>query len=178
MVVALLDRGVIKSLGIQSSLPHLHSVDEPQTIAVDIATVCEALKTNSSLEGLGIDIPHSPADVELLEDVLKDYNSSLEGASFSPLFPRCEAVWEKVEYYTELNRTGRQKLRGAIVSTHQLIRVLSEAPAVLEWDNDSESSSSSGAEQEREDQRSKKELGLMYGLLHECVGTWCSANVA
>lgn len=177
MVFGLFKRGVVKVVHAYGQIQAMH------TITLDLQVVYNALKTNTSLTVFSTDVPYDFADVEMIESVLENHNSTLLYVQLN-CRPRRTTQWDNANYYTDLIKRNRKPLCSATLTHCQFISVLSKVVgehADLPQHELERRTYDSGSEpmvewEERVGEAriklKNKELGLLYGSLLDSVGFW------
>ena len=157
-------------------------------MSLDFQSFCHALKSNSSLKELcaPLFLPRDETGLELLEAVLKERNTTLTKVDMNTIHEMPTDVCKNIKYYTTLNASGRKSVQTSTLSYSCFERVLlnvMESHSTIDSDHLEPNPHLDKDNEDREErvigyraELKKKELGLLYGLLHESVGVWSMAH--
>ncbi|CAB9524860.1 expressed unknown protein [Seminavis robusta] len=137
---------------------------------VDLTSICEGLKTNTTLTTLNVELDNSyKQHFERLAALLGDHNTTLlhfscNGSNFTPESSACPWGYSSIYYYLELNHLGRGEVRQMQLSLEQFVSRLQQ---VIEG-------SEEGQYYARE-YPIAGDVSLLYGLLRETPAQWSVA---
>jgi hypothetical protein len=122
---------------------------------VDVSAIANCFVSNTSLQSLDIFGDYQTEALEVLADVLKHHNSTLQQFQLPHWLPRADSLRTQIEYYTMLNQYGRAQAQQKDTTLTAMVSLLVAVPV-----------------KNLPGSMAKKRLDILHGLLAESPSMW------